>query len=156
MRVVTLWDVLGLDLGEDPQLSIPLFRGLRKSQARIVALMMDIQTYPKGHPLFRVGDPGDEAFVVLDGELQISLPREGRSHEVGTVRRGDVVGEVALFHGVRSADVEALSEVRLLRLEEDDLARLRRRYPRIGAQVLTNLSRILADRLAAANRERGR
>jgi CRP-like cAMP-binding protein len=57
---------------------------------------------------------------------------------------------------VRSADVEALSEVRLLRLEEDDLARLRRRYPRIGAQVLTNLSRILADRLAAANRERGR
>ncbi len=156
MRVVTLWDVLGLDLGEDPQLSIPLFRGLRKSQARIVALMMDIQTYPKGHPLFRIGDPGDEAFVVLDGELQVSLPREGRNHEVATVRRGDVIGEVALFHGARSADVEALSEVRLLRLEEDDLARLRRRYPRIGAQVLTNLSRILADRLAAANRERGR
>ena len=28
LRIVTLWDTLTLDLGEDPQDAIPLFRGL--------------------------------------------------------------------------------------------------------------------------------
>ncbi|MGB5305159.1 MAG: MMPL family transporter, partial [Gammaproteobacteria bacterium] len=42
VRITTLWDVLTLDLGENPQESIPLLKGLRKSQARIVAIMARI------------------------------------------------------------------------------------------------------------------
>jgi len=42
-----------------------------------------------------------------------------------------------------------LSDVRLLRLTQDDLSRLKRRYPRIGAQIYANLSQVLADRLAS-------
>ena len=65
-------------------------------------------------------------------------------------QRGDVIGEVGLFHGTRTANVDALTDVRLVRLTPDNLARLRRRHPRIQAQILQNLSRILADRLASA------
>ena len=39
IRVVTLWDVLTLDLGENPHQAIPVFHGFSKWQARIVALM---------------------------------------------------------------------------------------------------------------------
>ena len=39
VRFTTLWDALTLDLGKNPQESIPLLKGLRTSQARIVALM---------------------------------------------------------------------------------------------------------------------
>ena len=66
-----------------------------------------------------------------------------------TLKRGDIVGEVALFHGKRTADVEAVTDVRLLRLTHWDLERIRRRYPRTGAQLYRNLSRILADRVAS-------
>ena len=66
------------------------------------------------------------------------------------LRRGDVVGEIALYHGKRTADVDAISDVRLLRLDTHNLARLRKRYPRISAQVLWNLSTVMADRLAHA------
>jgi len=151
LRIVTLWDLLSLDLGRDPQHSIPLFRGLRPSQARIVALLMDIRTVPKGHRLFGAGDQGTDMYAVLDGELRVSLPGSRGQVEVATLRRGDAVGEVGLFAGRRSADVEARTEARLLRFEEEDLRVLRRRYPRIGAQVLENLSRILAERLGQAN-----
>jgi CRP-like cAMP-binding protein len=64
-----------------------------------------------------------------------------------THSRGDLVGEVALYHGRRTADVHALTDVRLVRIDHGDLDRLRRRYPRIGAKLYTNLGRILASRL---------
>jgi hydrophobe/amphiphile efflux-3 (HAE3) family protein len=147
MRIVTLWDVLTLDLGDDPHRSIPLFSGLTKHQARIVALMTSLRRFPVGQKLFRTGDEGDEMFVVIHGRMTAAVPGKG-----GIVRvemgRGDVVGEVGLFHGRRTADVDTVSDVTLLRLTQQNLERLRRRYPRIGAQLYRNLSWVLADRMA--------
>ena len=63
------------------------------------------------------------------------------------MRRGDVVGEVALFSEGRTADVDVARDARLLRFGDADLARLGRRYPRIAAQVNRNLNRVLASRV---------
>ena len=91
-------------------------------------------------------------YVVVDGELVASIPgEEGGRVQLNVSKRGDVVGEVAFFHGGRrTADVEALTDVRLIRLTRNNLERLRRRYPRIGAQLYRNLSEILASRLVRA------
>ncbi|MFP6640866.1 MAG: hypothetical protein VCC04_11535, partial [Myxococcota bacterium] len=57
--------------------------------------------------------------------------------------------------GKRTADVAALTDIRLLRLDNQNLKRLQRRYPRIAAQVLWNLSKVMASRLSgAADREK--
>jgi hydrophobe/amphiphile efflux-3 (HAE3) family protein len=151
LRIVTLWDALTYDLGENPEESIPIFAGLSSAQARITALMTRVVKHTQGTRLFSAGEPGDSLYVVIDGELQISLPTsDGRAMEFSRARRGDVIGEVGLYHGKRTADVEALSDVRLLSLDAENLARLRKRYPRIGAQVLWNLSQVMAGRLADA------
>jgi hypothetical protein len=42
--------------------------------------------------------------------------------------------------------------VRVLRLTRANLERLRRRYPRTGAQIYANLSAILADRVATTTK----
>jgi hypothetical protein len=39
MRASELWKLLSLDLGDDPQRSIPLFQGLSKHRALVAALM---------------------------------------------------------------------------------------------------------------------
>jgi hypothetical protein len=149
LRVVTLWDVITLDLGQDPHLSIPLFAGLTPAQARIAALMARLREYPKEHPLIRRGEKASDFFVVLEGELTATIQTEAGVLRLRNFRRGDVFGEVALFKGARTADVTALSDVRLLRLTKNDLIQLKRRYPRIGAQIYANLSQVLADRLAS-------
>jgi CRP-like cAMP-binding protein len=51
---------------------------------------------------------------------------------------------------MRTANVDALTDVRFLRLDTSNLERLRKRDPRIGAQVLWNLSAVMANRLANA------
>jgi predicted RND superfamily exporter protein len=152
MRIVTLWEILTLDLGEEPHLSIPLFAGLSHAQARITALMADLRDLPAGHTLLRDGEPGDDMFVVIRGSLAATIQKEGREVSLRRMDRGDVIGEVALFFGERTADVRTLTDVRLLRLDRGDLERLARRYPRIAARVYENLSEVLAARLASVTK----
>src|SRR4029077_8911993 len=38
-KIITLWDLVDVKLGEDPERTIPLFAGLRPNEARIVVLM---------------------------------------------------------------------------------------------------------------------
>jgi hypothetical protein len=148
MRIVNLFDVLTLDLGEDPQRSIPLFSGLSKTQARVTALMARIVEFPAGSRIFSAGETGSHMYVVIDGALSASLETDSGTVRFGTLQRGDAVGEVGLFHGERTADVTAETAVRLLRLSRESLERIRRRYPRIGSRLYSNLSEILAERVA--------
>jgi predicted RND superfamily exporter protein len=152
VRIVTLWDTLTLDLGRAPQETIPLFRGLTQRQARIFALLSTVETVRAGERLITEGDEGDEMFVIIDGTLVASLERDGQRTVLSRMQRGDVVGEVALFYRKRSADVDAETDVRLLRFGEDDIGRVQRRYPRIAATVLYNLNRVQAQRLVENTR----
>jgi predicted RND superfamily exporter protein len=147
VRITTLWDVLTLDLGENPQDSIPLLNGLRKSQARIVALMSRVITVPAGARLISAGEKGREMYVVIDGKLSTSITGDKGRVEIATHTRGDVVGEAGLFFEQRSADVDVTENSRLLCLSQDNLERLSRRYPYIATKVFRNLNRILASRL---------
>ncbi len=105
LRLVTLWDLLRIDLGPAPHRSIPLFAGLSERQARIFALMSDLVSLPRGHRLFSEGQAGGDMYVVIDGELAAATTsHEGRRVEYGRATRGQVVGEVAMFSHVRSAD----------------------------------------------------
>jgi hypothetical protein len=143
LRIVTLWERLTLDLGPDPQHSIPLLADLRRSQARIVALMTDLRSFEPGQVLFRDGEAGEDMYVVVEGELVVWIEdeHEGR-RELGRMHRGDVVGEVAPFSGRRTANVATVGRARLLRITMEDLEALRRRYPKIGATVYRMLARV--------------
>jgi hypothetical protein len=148
LRLVTLWDLLRIDLGPEPHRSIPLFAGLSERQARIFALMSDLVSLPRGHRLFSEGQNGGDMYVVIDGELTATTTsHDGRRVEYGRIARGQVVGEVAMFSHVRSADVEVTADARLLRFDLDDLERLGRRYPRIASHVNRNLNYVLARRV---------
>lgn len=147
LRIVTLWELLTLDLGKEPQTTIGLFRGLSSAQARIVALMGSLVPVRAGERLWKTGDAADALYVVIDGRLRASVARDGGERELALHARGDVLGEVGLVRSARSAEVDALEDGRLLRLTQEHFAQLSRRYPRIASTVLRNLNEILAQRL---------
>ncbi|MGD8629220.1 MAG: MMPL family transporter [Gammaproteobacteria bacterium] len=147
VRFTTLWDALTLDLGKNPQESIPLLKGLRASQARIVALMAKVISVPQGKRLIHDGDDGNEMYVVIEGRLNASIAGRDGPVKVASYGRGDVVGEAGLFYEKRSADVDVTEDCRLLCLTQTNLDRLSRRYPYIANKVFRNLNKILATRL---------
>ncbi len=148
LRIVTLWDTLGLDLGEDPQKAIPLFTGLSKPQCRIVAQMASLRQLPAGTALGHIGDNEREMYVIIDGTVRIWKPGDSGPIELNRCTRGEVVGEVGLFFGERSANMDAATDARLLRFTPNTLQRLARQRPRIAATILRNLNEILAQRLS--------
>jgi predicted RND superfamily exporter protein len=149
VKIVTLWDLLALDLGENPHQAIPVFHGFSKWQARIVALMTEIVEKKRGERLMQTGSKSDGMYVVIEGQLRSSVERDGATVPLNRHGRGDVLGEVGLFRGERTANVDCESDCRLLRFDERNLARLQRRYPRTASKLLRNLSEVLADRLKA-------
>jgi predicted RND superfamily exporter protein len=150
LKIATIWDALTLDLGKRPQETIPLFKGLSNFQARIVARMASIREVSAGERIIEIDQPGEDMYVVIDGKLQASIEGKTGRINLDDHTRGDIAGEAGLFYKKRTANVDVVENARLLRISQNDLNILRRRYPRIAAKVFHNLNEILATRLVHA------
>ncbi len=148
LRFVTLWEVLTLDLGSEPHEKIPLFRGLTHREARIAALFGRIEEYGPGERIIRIGASGNEFCILIEGFVVTTLPGPAGDRVIHALHPGEVFGEVALFTGTRSANIDTMTTVRVLWLNQESLERIRTRYPRIAALMFWNLSDTLAGRLA--------
>ena len=148
-RIITLWDVLSLRLGEDPHKTIGLFEGLRPSQAKIVTLMGELRTFPRGQPIIRQGEVGNEMYVLVKGTADVFInSASAQPQYVRRLKRGDVFGEMGLIrHHERTADVIATEDVEVIAVNERFLSHMQQRYPRIGAKIFLNIAKILSDRL---------
>ncbi len=91
--------------------AIPFFDGLEPDALDRLAAGMRSRRFRRGEVIFHVGDPGDALFVIVSGEVKISLPSEtGDEAILATLRPGDVFGELALLDGApRSASASALT-----------------------------------------------
>jgi len=147
VRFVTLWDALTLDLGNKPQETIRLFKGLSTFQARVFARIANLIEVPKGTRIIQYGDIGSEMYAIIDGKVKASIEGQTGRVELGVYGRGEVVGEAGLYGQPRTADVDVIENARLLRISRRSLDRLQGRYPRIAAKVLSNLNVVLAQRL---------
>jgi CRP-like cAMP-binding protein len=102
-------------LGARPVLAslaaIPFFGGLEPAALDRLAAGMRSRRFRRGEVIFHIGDPGDALFVIVSGEVKISLPSEtGDEAILATLRPGDVFGELALLDGApRSASAAALT-----------------------------------------------
>jgi CRP-like cAMP-binding protein len=101
--------------------SIAFFGGLDGPALERLAAGMRARRFRRGEVIFHVGDPGDALFIIVVGEVKISLPSEtGEEAILATLRAGDVFGELALLDGApRSASATALSVTETVVLPRD-------------------------------------
>jgi CRP/FNR family transcriptional regulator, cyclic AMP receptor protein len=101
--------------------AIPFFGGLEPEALDRLAASMRSRRFRRGEVIFHVGDPGDALFVIVSGEVKISLPSEtGDEAILATLRTGDVFGELALLDGApRSASATALTPTETVILPRD-------------------------------------
>ena len=92
----------------------PVLLGARPEALESVASSMRARRFRRGEVIFHIGDPGDALFVIVEGEVKISLPSEtGEEAILATLRPGDVFGELALLDGApRSASATAIERDR--------------------------------------------
>jgi CRP/FNR family cyclic AMP-dependent transcriptional regulator len=132
------------DLGE-----LELFRGLSAAELARINDLLGQTKFPEGAMILTADQPGEMAYIVLDGTLKVSvLQTNGRELTLALLGPGEIVGELALADRARrSADVTALEPVVLVWLDRGTFEQLRRDIP----GITENLLRLLARRLRLAN-----
>jgi hypothetical protein len=58
---------------------------------------MTEQDFAAGHVFFRLGDPGERAYLLHDGQVEVLAGAEGTFTRVGLFEPGEVFGEMALI-----------------------------------------------------------
>ena len=123
---------------------IPLLAGLdRINLARLIPSFEHVRAN-SGEIIFKQGEPGDSLFIIIDGIVRVFLEPGGRSREIACLGPGECFGEMALLTDEpRSADIEAMTDLVLLKLSRDRFNQLIKKHPSLGV----NFAGLLASRL---------
>jgi CRP-like cAMP-binding protein len=105
----------------DALAAIPFFAGLDRDALERLTGSMRSRRFRRGEVIFHLGDPGDALFVIMSGDVKISLPSEtGEEAILATLGSGAVFGELALLDGApRSASATALTATETVVLPRD-------------------------------------
>jgi NTE family protein len=130
-------------------ISIPFFASLDESTRLELAEQLEPVHAIAGEVILRQGDAGDGLFLVVSGRLRVSTAADGAEHVLYDLGRSAIVGEIALLTGQpRTATVRAVRDSDLLLLRLSSFTSLVGRRP----VLLTELTRLLVDRLLTVNR----
>ncbi len=127
---------------EESLARIPFFAGLDESDIERVAAGTRTRRFRRGEVIFHAGDPGDALFIIVSGEVKISLPSdEGDEAILATLHEGDVFGELALLDGApRSATASALVATEAVVLPRDRFRELIATVPAVRDVLLSSLA----------------
>jgi CRP-like cAMP-binding protein len=110
--------------------------------------------FADGEAILRSGDPSDAAYLLLSGEVLISIGTGGGRPpaRLAVLEPGVLFGEAALLGQVRrTADATARGDVTCLRIDGEKVARLRDQQPEIAWHLTAMVARQLATHLRTAN-----
>ena len=127
--------------------SVPLFAKIEPSKLKLLAFTSERLTFPAGQELFHQGDPGDAAYIILDGQADVVVDTPGGGElPVAKVGKNDFIGEIAILIDVpRTATVRAETELTTLAITKDLFFRLISEFPEMAVEIM----RELAHRLEA-------
>lgn len=126
---------------------VDMFHGLDPRDVQKIYSKGTTMRVQKGDAIFYKGSEGNQMFVILGGAIGIY---DGKKL-LSKLSIGDTFGEMSLLMSVpRTATAMAVESSHLLAITEDVFEKLMTK--RVAVRVLLNLSRVLGQRLEAANK----
>jgi HEAT repeat protein len=127
---------------------VPLFAGLSPADLKQVAGLASEHYFPDGETIAYYGEPGEEMFIIVSGEVRVMMTKEGGTeYEVARRKPGECVGEMAIINQEpRMASLAAAGDLRVLCIDRKQFEGLLRERPETGLAVM----RVLCARLKEA------
>ena len=145
---------------------VTLFENLTDNQIKKIMNIMTISTVKKGDMITNEGESGDEMFILLKGEVEISkslflapLASDKSLQEKALVRLNEThhsfFGEMALFLNKpeRSASIKATLPCTLAVIQKKALLSVLDKESLMAAIIYKNISAELTKRLIKANKD---
>ena len=110
----------------------------------------EVRQVGAGLALVQAGEDDRALYLLTEGTVGVRLPRDESAFK--TIDAPSVVGELAFFDGrPRSATLDAVTDVEVVRLDVEGFERLLAHEPALAQTMLRDLARILALRLRMAS-----
>lgn len=146
----------GTERPADPELVYDLFDAAGLNPSGLPDLGLIARTVPEESPLVTAGTHGDEAYLLAEGRLRVSIRIPGVGEEaLAILGVGEIVGEMALIdEAPRSADVYAHGgEAMVYVLSRSVFRRLLESGEEGGAPLLAGITVVLTRRHEEAIRK---
>ncbi len=129
---------------------VPMFAGIAPAKLKLLAFTSERVAFRAGDVLFRQGDDGNAAYVILEGRAKVLLNTPNGEIEVAEISENAIVGEIAILCDVaRTATVRAVTTVEALQISKENFKKLLLDFPEMTLEVM----RVLADRLIRTTAE---
>jgi CRP-like cAMP-binding protein len=132
---------------------VHLFENLSAGELEKIQTISRMEAFGRGDMIFKEGTPGDQCYVITNGEVRISkfIPNIGEE-ALAVLKPGDYFGEMALIDTFpRSANAIANSDVALLAITKADLDRILTLDRELGYKLLWAFTKTLSKRLRETN-----
>ena len=128
---------------------LPLFRRFNAGELEDFVRRTGVIELDRGQVLFRQGDPGQSAFVIVRGALEIQHAENGRRHRIGILGPGRLCGVLALIEGqVHSMSATAREATVLLEIAKPAFDGLFNGHDPVAAKFQDAINRELLQSLA--------
>lgn len=129
---------------------IPLFANIDTSRLKLLAFTSERLAFDAGAVLFREGDRGDSAYLILNGKVDVVVNSPKGEVVVAHIGANNIVGEMALLCEMpRTATIVAGEPLDTLKIKKDQFLQMLRDIPQMPLEIM----RELAVRLNNVNKE---
>ena len=127
--------------------AFPLFKGFTVHGAQRLLDAGEVKEHAPGDVLINEGDVATFVLLVLTGELEVFVEREGRTLSLTRLGPGAVLGELAVLCGIpRSASARATSSSTVLEWTDEAFRTLLLRDLSLSKRVFGQALRTLIDK----------
>jgi len=128
---------------------IPIFRDLTPKHVKLILSRAQKRTLTEGEQLCEQGGKASSLFILLQGKLAVRIKK---SSAIATINPVSSIGELGVFtEQPRNATVLAMESSHVLELKKDDIDAMMEQDPVMGMQIMRNVIRELAQRIADDN-----
>ncbi len=121
--------------------AIPLFAKVDPTRLKLLAFTSEHVEFEPGELVCRQGDPGDAAYILLEGEADVFVDTPEGQVRVARLKKDDIVGEIAILCGVpRTATVVATTHLRTLKIAKQGFLNLVTQFPEVAVEVMQELA----------------
>ena len=122
---------------------VPLFALLDDDEAAVLATQVEVKHYAPRQRIYKIGDPGKNAYVVMSGAVRVTtVDEDNQEVVVDTPGHGEFFGFASMLEQTpHQTDALATEETTCIEISREDIAILLQRKPMAGMDMLTVLGR---------------
>jgi CRP/FNR family transcriptional regulator, cyclic AMP receptor protein len=122
---------------------VPLFALLDNEETAVLAGQVELKTFAARQRIYKIGDPGGRAYVVVSGRVKITtIDEDNQEVVVDEPAFGEFFGFASMLEQTaHQTEAVSLEETVCLEVDREDIAVLLQRKPHAGMDMLTVLGR---------------